>query len=1006
LIVRKQFLINQIQLRKRGNMKSFTGTFLFIIIMLLVYNSSFAQTEAGKVPGLKQSGSSNFSADGFKGGTIAYGHSSQSFATLTMPIPDGTPFDSLNSWTPGNFASSMVQSTDGNYYIITFEPALYQLNPATGAVTLLGAITGLNSETPNGITQHPATGTFYLATNLNLYSFNVSTRAATLIGPFNAGGIMIDLTISCNGICYGYDISDDNAYTINLTTGAATLIGPLGYDAGFGQGIDVDRETGRIYISAFNVTTFTGQLRTLDPATGNTTLVVDWGFEQVAPFDISNFCETIPDPPTGLNANPVSSTEIELTWTDNSDNEQGFEIQRQSGIFFIIIDTVGSNVTNYTDTERNPGTEYCYRVRAFNIAGPSSFTSVACATTISPPNAPTDLSAEPVSPIQIQLNWTDNADNETGFRIERKEGAAGTYDEIATVSADVTTYSDTGRTPEVEYCYRVQAFNQGGNSDFTPGDVCAATSSNFPGIPTLISPANDTTGVQIDAVLSWNAAPNAQSYGLQISLNSTFTPAVEIPLITATTFTTPNLAHNTRYYWRVNAANNEGTSDWSEARSFTTTATMDLNATITFPNKSNPGDYNSAEFKIIGLPGDGNINASSILAGTQGSDWELYDDNGADSNYYVKFNSTSPFRFTKGKAYWIIRKGDLIINNQSTNGVGVNSSGYAEITLRNGFNLITNPFVVAVNWLSVLTLNGLPPATPLYGYNGNWENPNTMQPFAGYLFDNSTNLSTLRIPYPFGTSSLPKQNNPDIWRVNIDLISGDFEDRTVSFGVSDEASVGRDKFDFRKPRAPGNVPMVYFNRQEWDNGYGLFATDMRPQFEDLAVWDFNVSSGVNESSILSFSGMHNIPEQMGVYLIDHERTAAVNLREQTKYEFTPVKSISEFRILVGKPESISSILDNLLPKEFELGSNFPNPFNPSTTFFVSVPQPSDIRIAIYNILGQEIKVLYEGSVDAGKHWYQWDGKNTQGSGVPSGVYLYNFTNHNGKSISKKMILMK
>ena len=75
---------------------------------------------------------------------------------------------------------------------------------------------------------------------------------------------------------------------------------------------------------------------------------------------------------------------INLTWTDNSDNEGGFEIERSttgSGGPFTLLETVGPDVEAYTDSGLDPESEYCYRVRAINTAGESDWTDVYCDTT-------------------------------------------------------------------------------------------------------------------------------------------------------------------------------------------------------------------------------------------------------------------------------------------------------------------------------------------------------------------------------------------------------------------------------------------------------------------------------------------------------------------------------------------------------------------------------------------------------------------------------------------------
>lgn len=100
------------------------------------------------------------------------------------------------------------------------------------------------------------------------------------------------------------------------------------------------------------------------------------------------------------------------------------------------------------------------------------------------PAAPSNLTATTASSSQINLTWSDTASNETGFRIERKPGAGGTYAEIATVAANVTSYSDTGLAASTLYYYRVRAYNATGNSAYST-EANATTSAPIP-------PANGT----------------------------------------------------------------------------------------------------------------------------------------------------------------------------------------------------------------------------------------------------------------------------------------------------------------------------------------------------------------------------------------------------------------------------------------------------------------------------------------------------------------------------------
>jgi pimeloyl-ACP methyl ester carboxylesterase len=84
-----------------------------------------------------------------------------------------------------------------------------------------------------------------------------------------------------------------------------------------------------------------------------------------------------------------------------------------------------------------------------------------------PPSAPSNLTATAVSSSQINLSWSDNSGNETGFKIERKMGSTGTWTQVANVGANVKSYSNTGLSAGTAYYYRVRAYNSSGNSGYS-----------------------------------------------------------------------------------------------------------------------------------------------------------------------------------------------------------------------------------------------------------------------------------------------------------------------------------------------------------------------------------------------------------------------------------------------------------------------------------------------------------------------------------------------------------
>ena len=91
---------------------------------------------------------------------------------------------------------------------------------------------------------------------------------------------------------------------------------------------------------------------------------------------------------------------------------------------------------------------------------------------------------------------------------------------------------------------------------------------------------------------------------------------------------------------------------------------------------------------------------------------------------------------------------------------------------------------------------------------------------------------------------------------------------------------------------------------------------------------------------------------------------------------------------------------NSLPASFELAQNYPNPFNPTTTIEFALPVSGKARLAVYNVLGQEVAVLVDRHLPAGTHAFEFDASNR-----PSGIYFYRLSHPEGIE-TKKMTLIK
>ncbi len=133
----------------------------------------------------------------------------------------------------------------------------------------------------------------------------------------------------------------------------------------------------------------------------------------------------------------------------------------------------------------------------------------------------------------------------------------------------------------------------------------------------------------------------------------------------------------------------------------------------------------------------------------------------------------------------------------------------------------------------------------------------------------------------------------------------------------------------------------------------------------------------------------SLPE---VKRINHEQLIPKHTAAGAKYQF--------FEINLADSKEKEDI-----PALPSLEQNYPNPFNPNTTISYSMPTAGKVRLEVYNLKGQLVKILVDEEIDAGIYSVNWNGKDSSGKSVASGIYFYRFSTPGYKQ-SKKMLLMK
>ena len=113
----------------------------------------------------------------------------------------------------------------------------------------------------------------------------------------------------------------------------------------------------------------------------------------------------------------------------------------------------------------------------------------------------------------------------------------------------------------------------------------------------------------------------------------------------------------------------------------------------------------------------------------------------------------------------------------------------------------------------------------------------------------------------------------------------------------------------------------------------------------------------------------------------------------------------EFNGVLYTVEGLLSSADSgILPSDFKMLPNYPNPFNPATNIKFELPEATHVSLVIMDLLGRNIRTLVDGKINGGYHQVNWDGMMAAGAPAPSGVYLIQFSTKNYKKTYKALLI--
>lgn len=383
------------------------------------------------------------------------------------------------------------------------------------------------------------------------------------------------------------------------------------------------------------------------------------------------------------------------------------------------------------------------------------------------------------------------------------------------------------------------------------------------------------------------------------------------------------------------------------------------------------------------------------------SEWMLYEWN---NTQWVE-----PDNVVSGKGYWIKQIIHDRIDFSLGEGITSKLSGFT-IDLDSGWNLISSPYLFPVSIPSYSDQ-----LSEIYYYDGGGWVDSTIThllPWGGYAIFNYSETPQILTLSPLDENSgnnIAFVNNSG-WTSTMSVKADGYSDHKNLFGIHEESRNSFDLIDCPEPPTLDQYVSFYSMSQNNKNPYKRLTKDFRNLSKDsLQVWDL-----VLESTIKDFEGELKVKvdgELLGyeLWFLDVQNRDFFQLKLDTPH-FLNIKkrnphTMYYYKLIYGSSENVHQYFQTVLPQKYSLHNNYPNPFNPVTTIPFDIPNSSGVIISIYDVGGRKVKKITDQNWPAGYHELQWNGRNSNGEMVGTGVYFIRM--QSDKFIQyKKMIFLK
>ncbi len=544
----------------------------------------------------------------------------------------------------------------------------------------------------------------------------------------------------------------------------------------------------------------------------------------------------------------------------------------------------------------------------------------------------------------------------------------------------------------MEYHFFTTAVDTVGNKEQSPDQIDGNT--------TIVAPPSppQTIGAEPEAVasegvsrvqLDWSPVEEEDAAGFELfrglvaGFDTTGTHLATVgPDTSAFADTTAQIGQT--YYYRVLTRDTLGLRSAlsSEQKAFLYSSDVPVIASESF------GDASSAEdYRLVALPGDVDRPLSKTISGEPGKKWQAFWDDGSAENFFQKYDGSEVFSFQPGRGFWLTHTEGWSVK-EAVPSVDLKGDSAATIDVHDGWNIVSNPLDKGVSWATVNAAHS-DILRNLWQFDGSFAQADTFQSAkAGkaFYFLNDVGLDSLRVPYPGAPASKVQakdQEESPLFTIMARPKGMESPTSAVKVGFDESAAEGLGRLD--EPAPPGQFsPLSLRLRVLGDAPKRRRAvkTERRPP-----------ETGPEEGQTFRLRLRTEIegPVQITAQGLDEVGSSdAALLRPSTgrSYDLSAGEAITleaadstGLKLAVGSSSYIQDQMEEILPDEVTLTS-YPNPMGQQATLEYTLPEATDVRIAIYDMLGRRVAVLEEGRKEAGRHAIKLGARR-----LSSGVYF-------------------